>query len=560
MMGARRSVGGAGGAAGPGFEARALAWFATHVVARVPLPATWRLNAARVEEIGGQTGQEMDDLGAITEGRGYVFVQAKHRLQLSEASGSPLGEALDQAVGQFIDGAPQEPDGSRRPLEPGRDALVICTDVAASLPIREHLRTVVDRLSSHPEELPLDQVAKNVEERRALKALLKHLQVSFSVRADGILPSDDQLRAVGRLLHIVTLNLDSGGNDRTSAESHLRSVLDDPETTSGAWNDLVTLGQGLIEGQRWADRNAVRHALAAGGHPAGIDPPFRNDVQRLHDVTTALLDTNAPEVTIPAPEGPVSIRREVTDLLLRTDGSFGLIGEPGAGKSVLAAVVATSLLSAGEDVVFLGAESLAASLGATRTELAMQNNLDTVLLGWDGARRGTLIVDGVDATRGTSSVDWVPRLARTLQGSRWRVVSTIRTFDLRYGPSWQEMLPGDPIDANHADQTLTRVRHVLVGDLSEGELDQVRSESPQLAALVNSADPRLSELLRNPFNLRLAAQLVGNGGDGLALAAVRTRQELLHLYWQRRVEATADHLARRRAIRDLSDSMVHRRR
>jgi cytosine/adenosine deaminase-related metal-dependent hydrolase len=46
--------------------------------------------------------------------------------------------------------------------------------------------------------------------------------------------------------------------------------------------------------------------------------------------------------------------------------------------------VADALLQAGEDVVFLGAESLAASLGATRAELGMQNNLDQVLAVWDG--------------------------------------------------------------------------------------------------------------------------------------------------------------------------------
>jgi hypothetical protein len=518
------------------------------------------VNAARVEEIGGQTGQEMDDLGAITERRGFVFVQAKHRLQLGGAARSPLGDALDQAVRQFIDGVPQDRDGSRRRLEPGRDALVICTDAVASTPVRAHLRTVVDRMSSYPEALPLDQLAKNAEERRALNTLFAHLRAAFTSRAGGMPPSDDQLRAIGRLLHIVSLDIDPGGNDRVIAETHLSGVLDDPDTTSGAWNDLVTLGQRLIERQQWADRLAVSHALAAGGHPAGVDPPFRSDVQRLRDVTRAALDTNAPEVTIPAPEGAVVIHREIADMLLHTDDNFALIGEPGAGKSVLAAVAASGLLCAGEDVVFLGVESLAASLGATRTELAMQNNLDKVLLGWNGARRGTLILDGLDATRGTSSVDWVPQLARALRGTRWRVLATIRTFDLRYGPSWQEMFPGNPIDSDHADRSFPRVRHLLVGDLSDGELHQVRSESPQLATLIDAAEPRLLELLRNPFNLRLAAQLLGDSGNGLALARVGTRQELLHLYWQRRVELTPDHLARRRAIRDLGESMVQRRR
>ncbi len=560
MSGWRSSVGGAGGAAGSGFEARALAWFATYLLARIPLSADWRVQAARVEEVGGQTGQEMDDVGAITDRRGYIFVQAKHRLQLSGDVDKPLSEAVDQAVRQFIDGAPQDSDGSRRLLEPDRDALVIVTDAAGSARVRQHLRKVVTRLATHPQELPLDQLAKNAREREALRVLLDLLRAAFAKRTGGMPSSEEQLREIGRVLHLVTLDLDPDGNDRINAETYLRGVLDDPDAASGAWNDMVALGQQLIESQRWANRDAVRHALALGGHPAGIDPSFRNDVERLRQVTTAVLDTNAPDVTIPAPEGPITIRRDVADLVARADGEFALIGEPGAGKSVLAADLAAELINAGEDVVFLGAESLAGSLGATRTELAMQNNLDQVLRGWDGSRRGTLIIDGIDATRGTSSVDWLPQLARALRGTRWRVVATIRSFDLRYGPSWQQMFPGGPVDTGHADPFFSHVRHVLVGDLTQGEIEQVRRASPRLATLIDTADPRLAELLRNPFNLRLAAELLGNDGEGAALASVRTRQDLLHLYWQRRVELAPDHLARRRAVRDLGASMVQRRR
>jgi hypothetical protein len=34
------------------------------------------------------------------------------------------------------------------------------------------------------------------------------------------------------------------------------------------------------------------------------------------------------------------------------------------------------------------------------------------------------------------------------------------------------MFPGKPVDADHADQTFPNVRHVLVDDLTEDELDQ----------------------------------------------------------------------------------------
>jgi hypothetical protein len=502
----------------------------------------------------------MDDIGAITDRGGFIFIQAKLRLQVGETASSPLAEALDQAVRQFVGGAPPSPDGTRRRFVPGRDALVICTDVGASGPIRNDLRNVIGRLASHPSNLALDLVATNPGERRVLRVLLAHLGTAFAKQANGTPPTEEQIREICRLLHVVTLDVESGGTNRLNAETYLSSVLDDPAHAPGGWNDLVTLGQSLMEERRWANRDVVRHALASGGHAAGIDPPFRSDVQRLRDVTRSALAADAQEVTIPAPEGPVTIQRDVTGLLARTDGSFALIGEPGTGKTVLALGVAKTLLDAGEDVVFLGAESLAGSPGTTRTELAMQNNLDQVLQGWDGSQRGTLIVDGIDATRGTSSVDWIPAMARQLRGTRWRILATIRIFDLRYGPSWHGMFPGGPIDVNYADPTFPNVRHVLVGDLTEGELGQVQGQSPKLAELCASADPHLADLLRNSFNLRLAADLLLEGGDGGALAAVRTRQELLHLYWQRRVTLTPDHLARRRAIRELCAKMMEMRR
>ncbi len=278
MTGPRSSAGGAAAAAGPGFESRILAWFASHLIARVPLPASWRISAAQVEEIGGQTGQEMDDLGAITDRGGYVFIQAKLRLQVGEYASSPLAEALDQAVRQFIDGVPPGPDGTRRRLEPGRDALVICTDAGASAPVRNDLRAVVTRLAGYPQQLPLDQVATNAGERRALKVLLTHLRDAFAKRANGTPPCEEQLREIGRFLHVITLDVESGGPDRIIAETHLRGVLDDPATAPGGWNDLVTLGQSLIEERRWANHDGVRHALRAepwSGANANAGSPAR---------------------------------------------------------------------------------------------------------------------------------------------------------------------------------------------------------------------------------------------------------------------------------------------
>lgn len=61
----------------------------------------------------------------------------------------------------------------------------------------------------------------------------------------------------------------------------------------------------------------------------------KDDIQRLREMSRAVLDGYRDEVTIPAPEGAVAINRDVAGLARDADGSFALIGEPGAGKSVL---------------------------------------------------------------------------------------------------------------------------------------------------------------------------------------------------------------------------------
>ena len=553
------SVGGAGGAAGPGLESRVLAWLGARVVTRTPLPLEWRVECDEIEQIGAQTGFEVDDIGAITDRRGYVLLQVKHRLTLSTRGDSDLADAIDQVVRQFIAGVPSDPDGSRRPFRANHDALVICTDSTAPATVTRHLREVVSRLPSHLTELPIEQVARNSGERTAVKVLVDQIAGSFAHRMEGVLPDATQIRDICAVLHLIVLDVDSGGADRTSAETALGEILASASTSSGAWNCLVTYGQELIEHQRWATFGDIRRVMSAGGHALGIDRHFRLDAERLKELTSSVLDSTDLTQSIEAPEGPVSVERTTAELVCHAEGNFVLIGEPGAGKSALARVTAKRLREAGEDVVLLTADSLAGTMGETRIELALHNNLDTILSGWDGNTRATLIIDGIDRTRGAGSVDWLPPLVTGLGTSRWRVIATIRTFDLRYGELWKEALRGEPIDSQHLDAEFPGVRHLVVGDLTDGELEQVSAQSSRLSLLLERADSSLKQLLRNPFNLSLAARILVAGGD-TDITAVRTRQDLLDLYWRQRVRSGHDRTARIQVARALVEDMLLKRR
>ncbi|RYF48939.1 MAG: hypothetical protein EOO27_34555, partial [Comamonadaceae bacterium] len=95
--------------------------------------------------------------------------------------------------------------------------------------------------------------------------------------------------------------------------------------------------------------------------------------------------------------------------------------------------------------------------------------------------------------------------------------------------------------------------------MSDDELDAL-APTP-LAPFMVTAAPELRALLRNPFNLRLAAQLAGQISEGqhAQLRAVRSRVGLLELYWQSRVR-NEDRTAREALLTRLCEEMASSRR
>ena len=66
-----------------------------------------------------------------------------------------------------------------------------------------------------------------------------------------------------------------------------------------------------------------------------------------------------------------------------------------------------------------------------------------------------------------------------------------------------------------------------------GRSGQLLAARPELAPLFDKARPRLADLVRNPFNLNLAAGLF-SGNPDLA-DKVGSQLDLLKLYWDERV-------------------------
>lgn len=541
------SAGGSGGARGVGLQDRVFAWAATALVAEQPLDD---LIAGKVVRVGAQTGFAMDDVAVLSETGAYALFQAKAGLGLGRSATNPLADAVEQAVEQFLAGElPAEGEPPRK-IQPGRDALVLCTDNTAPATVRDDLRIAVARTGRQPPGTALGFELTGDQET-ALGVLLTHVRRSWALAGHGT-STDEQMRAFLRLLRVITVDALPGQSEYRSSVATLGAVVP-PGTEAAAWDVLVARGHAASEARLWFDRSDLGDALLNAGLVLAAPVAYRQDI----DVLRAVSASNSRELEnsdkLPV-AGGLHVPRHVSDDLAAavTDGAVLLVGDAGAGKTGLAAGLARKLVSH-QEVVLLRAADVA---GANR--VVLRHPLVEVLCAWAGPA-ATLTVDGLDAIRGSENRTFLAHVVQGLAGSRWRVLATVRTFDVRNSPALREAFAGQPVAAEpgRADPRLADVRHMLVGDLTDEELNPVLPGAPALAEFLARAAPELRALLRNPFNLRLASRLVADASatDRVQLAAVRNRLGLLDAYWERRVE-TEDRTAREDLLGRLCRQML----
>jgi hypothetical protein len=501
--------------------------------------------------VGCQTGRPVDDIGALTDAGGWVCIQAKKKLTLSDGSDSDLAAALDQLVAIDEEGVPDRPPHADefRTLDPDVDRVLILTNEEAPRTIAVAMAGLVDRLRTLPEAVPLAEAATNADERAALRTLCGHLDRLWAER-HGAVADDGVVRSLLRPLAVQALDLRPEGSDLRALLPDLRTLLEDPSRAPDLWGQLELTGQRLGADRSWVRRSdLIRGPEVQRFHLTPV-ARLRRDVQRLQEATTDNLGSPPTNLAITTPDGPVEVPRAVSALLDASRGNVAITGDPGAGKSVI-----LHRLAAGQtaDIVYLTHHQLRGTAGKTRTELNLNHDLHEVLTGWTASRPGLLLLDGIDQTRGVDASSWLPGLAQHLRATRWRIVASIRSFDLRRGRRWQSMFSGTPVDLGHADPELSQVAHLVVSELTAGEIATVHAASPSIRQVFDQAGDDLAGLLANPFNLNLVGELVTADMD---TSQIRSRLDLLARFWQLRVVDGADGRVRQRVVRSLIGSMV----
>ena len=195
------------------------------------------------------------------------------------------------------------------------------------------------------------------------------------------------------------------------------------------------------------------------------------------------------------------------------------------------------------DVLQLSVDRMPVSgLDGLRTELGMSHPIREVLLNWPGIEPAFLLIDSLDAVRGgTGEVVFKSLIEQVLSlpGGRWRVIASVRSFDLRLGTQFRQLFPGTPPAPEFTNPDFRNVRHIQVTPWTKEELEGLLAKAPALAAAIAAGGDRLRNLALNPFNTQLLADLLADGVAPTRLSTLSTQAELLDLYWQRRIQPLA---------------------
>lgn len=538
----RRNSGGAAASAGINFQNRVTAWLAVRTLCESALGSVFGLQGIPTI-LRCETEQPVDDILVGTSASCFAFINVKHSLPLSAASNSVLRSVITQFTNQAL--AFRGAKGSRpweRKLDPHRDALVLAVGPTAPSSIRSHLKSVLSKVRTLLPEQVLSDAQSNKDEAHALQVVESLFRDAYA-QAIGETLHNAQLREILALMRVEVLDVDPHGDAEREAKNALSGiVLADSSQTDAAWATILHVCAQLAETHGGSDRAALQRELLAVGCALNVPRRYQSDILKLRQLTATTENELSVLAKINVGNTIVRVDRAVTREIERVSAEHSIlvVGEPGAGKSGALSCFAEQLKSQKSDYVILSVDRLtAASDGALRIELGLEHDIYDVLDNWPGNAPAFLIIDALDAARGGSAAQTIRNLIARLTSTatRWRIVASVRKFDLRYSDGLRDLFPAKrvPEVCEFRDREFHNISHVNVSDLSNSELLEVQSQSQELATIISRAPAELRELLRNPFNLHLLAALVSGGIALDQLTPIRTRLQLLDKYWRHRV-------------------------
>lgn len=493
------------------------AWLGARLLAGVGAAPVTREASGPLTQLSHETGLMLAE--TVTGHR--VAVQGRRGVSVSIYADSAFGHAVHELVAHHV--------------HPGcgDDRLVLALGRDAKGPARTDLRDYLEAIRHADAGADLVWLPLRTASRRVGAVFLGHAERSWR-EITGAAPTTEQLRRFAERLTVLVRDVDPDGRHAIEARCILRQLVRDPGQVDAAWDALVEALARLGEQRAACDRRTLQRRLIGAGVELETPPDFRRDVARLARVTTAARATlERRGLTIPSPTGPVALSRSVTDVVedRLTQGATLITGEAGVGKTVVLAHLLDRVARAGVPVLALSAVTTPAnSPTQLMRQLGIGEDLQACLMQWDPQRPGVLAVDALHEADEAQTKTWCSVMATASQAG-WGVVAADRLSHLRHAPGLRSLFPARAgPGAGGGLPELADTHHVHVGGLTDAELAELTSAAPQFGALLDDPSSGLVEVLRTPFNLRLAGELLQTDIDERSLRGIRGRLDLLQQY------------------------------
>jgi hypothetical protein len=524
--------GGNATASGVSFQASVAAYFASHGLAEAPLDARLGLGKANPTGFRFETEAPVDDILISLDTVGWAFIQGKNRLTNSASLSSELGKTCDEFARLWE--AASTGSGAHawdRPLTAGIDVMVIAVGPTTSGTIKFDLSRALD-IARDGSSATFSQ-----NQTKALDSFRKLIGKALAARG-GVVASVDP-NAILKFVHI--LDFDFGGPHRATVEAVLANALTNRSSAPAALAVLERECERRMAARNGINLAGLRSELARGGVSLSAPPDYRSDIAALKDRTSrvsgALQDFERTQVS----GKDITISRACTAACVTAakEGSLVVVGDPGAGKSAVVNETARQLGAEGSDTVLLAVDRLQVeSVEGLSAALGISHPLADVLANWPGSGPAYLILDALDACRfGRSEALFrnVMQEVLELDERRWRIVASIRTFDLLVGQEFGRLFRGAPPSPAFTDLRFRGARHIRVPEWSDTEFEELLTKIPPLRVAIDNGGPKLAELARVPFNTRLFADLLTAGVAPEQLRSLGSQVQLLEMYWNERV-------------------------
>ena len=354
-------------------------------------------------------------------------------------------------------------------------------------------------------------------------------------------PSDDDgVWKILRKLQILVFDFSAhDGQNETLARERCKQALDPSEQDkAGAlWSTLTDI---------------VQEIATSGGEIAA--PTLRRTLAEKHGFKLAGLRQNRAAIAAlsQASDGALrDVRNRVANVVLSRRDRLHLVnaslsrgryveilGDAGVGKSGILRALAEQAAIGGTIIVLTPTRTAPRGWAALRNEIGFDGSAADLLSDVAASGAATLFIDSADffGEAARSTVNDLVRAAATIFG--FNIVVTARRSFGTDEPNWI---------AADALEILGRAPAVVIDELTDDEIAELRSAAPQLVPLLADGHPA-REVVRNLFRLdRLVEQ-------GQSAQIPRTEAEMARIWWSTG-DGKNDALLRDRAriLRDLAE-------